>query len=153
MFVLQSIKKIITLIFICLIISQCSNEKIIVKPSGLAYIDNKIGTGREAKIGDTVAVHFKAWLIKNSPDPFSPESEDTADIKLGDSYLRNNPVEFRLSDSNFIRGSAEGINGMKKGGIRTMIIPAKLIYGNSKMNPYTPMDSSIKLIIELVRVK
>jgi len=152
-FLHQPVKKIFLLIVTSLLFSCCSGEKIFIKPSGLSYIDNKVGTGREAKIGDTVAVHFKAWLIKDSPDPFNQKSDDSTNVKLGDSYRRNKPIEFVLTDNNFIKGSEQGISGMKKGGIRTIIIPANLIYGNAIKNPHTTMDSNIKLIIELVQIK
>lgn len=120
--------------------------------SGLIYIDNKIGTGKDAEPGDVVSIHFKAWLIKNSSGIFNEESNNPDVISLGNSYLGKKPIKFILEDNNFIKGSDKGIAGMKKGGIRTMIIPVKMLYGGLNEKSY-PADFSIKIVAELIRLK
>ncbi|HSR17245.1 MAG TPA: FKBP-type peptidyl-prolyl cis-trans isomerase [Ignavibacteriaceae bacterium] len=120
--------------------------------SGLIYVDNKIGTGKEAEPCDVVSIHFKAWIIKDSTGIFDEESNNSDVISLGNSYPGKRPIEFILEDNNFIKGSDKGIAGMKKGGIRTMIIPAKVIYGSVNGNSY-PADINIKLVAEIIRLK
>jgi FKBP-type peptidyl-prolyl cis-trans isomerase len=145
--------KIISFLISALVLSGCSSGgEIIIMDSGLIYIDNKIGTGKEAEPGDAVSIHFKAWLIKDSSGIFDEESNSLDMISLGNSYPGKRTIEFILEDNNFIKGSDKGIAGMKKGGIRTMIIPAKMIYGSVNEKSY-PADFSIKIVAELIRLK
>ncbi len=145
--------KIISFLISVLILSGCSTGgKIITMDSGLMYVDNKIGTGKGAESGDVVSIHFKAWLVKDSSGIFDEESNNSDLISLGNSYQGKKPIEFILEDNNFIKGSDKGIAGMKKGGIRTMIIPAKMIYGSVNEKSY-PEEFNIKLTVELIRLK
>lgn len=145
--------KIISFLISVLILSGCSTGgEIIILDSGLIYIDNKIGTGKDAEPGDVVSIHFKAWLIKDSSGIFNEESNNPDVISLGNSYLGKKPIKFILEDNNFIKGSDKGIAGMKKGGIRTMIIPVKMLYGGLNEKSY-PADFSIKIVAELIRLK
>jgi FKBP-type peptidyl-prolyl cis-trans isomerase FkpA len=149
---LQWAKKIIPLILTCFLLSECTGEKIILKPSGILYVDNKSGEGRRARTGDQVTLHFKAWLIDGARDILSDLENDPDAVKLGDSYLLGKPVEFKLEENNFIRGSDEGIAGMSKGGIRTIVIPSEILYKNSTGDYHPDMKLSIKLIIELLQI-
>src|SRR3954469_11749267 len=38
----------------------------VTTPSGLKYTDSKIGTGAEAKAGQTVSVHYTGWLTNGT---------------------------------------------------------------------------------------
>lgn len=134
-------------------LSECNGEKIILNPSGLSYVDNKSGKGKRARLGDTVVVHFKACLIQDMHSILSEPESDTTAVKLGESYQHGKPVEFKLEANNFIRGSEEGIIGMRKGGIRTIIIPSSVLYKNAHGDFRPDMSLSIKLIVELLQIK
>src|SRR6266852_5198647 len=82
--------------------------------SGLKYLDEKIGTGRTAKEGDQVAVHYTGRL----------ENGKTFDSSVG-----KKPFQFTLGEGNVIKGWDEGVAGMKEGGKRKLIIPPALAYG------------------------
>lgn len=130
--------------------------EVVTLESGLQFMDDSLGTGREAKTGDLVSIHFKGWMVPKdtASELFSDWSADQTKSKLslGDSKMRNQPIKFILSTGSFIKGSDEGIVGMKAGGIRTMIIPSKLAYGEAGVG-FIPPNTDLKIVIELLEVK
>ena len=83
-------------------------------PAGLIIEDLVVGTGEEAKPGDTVEVHYVGV-------EFSSGSEFDASWNLGES------IEFPLQG--LIKGWQDGIPGMKVGGRRQLTIPPEQAYG------------------------
>lgn len=87
--------------------------------SGLQYEDTTVGEGAEATKGQNVSVHYTGWLYNNGEQG----------AKFDSSRDRNDPFEFSLGAGMVIKGWDEGVQGMKIGGQRTLIIPAALGYG------------------------
>ncbi|MEV4504508.1 FKBP-type peptidyl-prolyl cis-trans isomerase [Streptomyces klenkii] len=90
-------------------------------PEGPAPTDLEIteiweGDGAVAKAGDFVKVHYVGVA-------FSTGEEFDA------SWNRGNPLEFKLGAQQVIEGWDKGIQGMKVGGRRKLVIPAHLAYG------------------------
>ncbi len=146
--------KIITaILFMAFTIIGCSNKNDVVKKeSGLMFMDDTVGTGNVAKNGEFISLHFKAWIIKDSTDIFGDWSTDTTRVKsrLGDSYVYDRPIKYILNeDGGFVKGSTEGIEGMKVGGTRTIIIPSNLAYGSTGFRTIPP-NSDIKLVVQLL---
>ena len=104
--------------------TDSSIGKEIVTSSGLAYIDEVIGTGKPPKIGDKVLVHYTGIL------------EDGT--KFDSSRDRNRPFEFSLGVGRVIKGWDEGVASMKVGGKRKLIIPPDLGYGSRNMGSIPP---------------
>jgi len=148
-------KSILIALFSVVLIFGCSKSPdVVTLKSGLKYNEVKVGTGAEAKNGDLVEIHFKGWIIKDSSDLFSDWSVDStkkADL-IADSYAMNQPMKFGLGTESFIKGSEEGIVGMKAGGQRAIVIPSNLAYGPQGMGPVPP-NSSIRVLVELVSTK
>lgn len=130
--------------------------EIVTLKSGLQYMDDSLGTGREAKEGDLVSIHFKGWMIPkdSTGELFSDWSADKSKsmLSLGDSKTRNQPIKFVLNSGSFIKGTDEGIVGMKAGGVRTLIIPSKLAYGEAGIG-FIPPNTDLKVVVELLEVK
>ena len=130
--------------------------EVVTLESGLKYMDDSLGTGREAKIGDLVSIHFRGWMIPkdSTGELFSDWSTDQSRnmLSLGDSKSRNQPIKFVLNSGSFIKGSDDGIVGMKTGGIRTIIIPSKLAYGEAGIG-FIPPSTDLKVVVELLEVK
>ncbi len=109
-------------------------------PSGLQYEDTVVGTGAEAKPGRNVTVHYTGWLYEN----------DAQGAKFDSSKDRDEPFVFALGAGMVIKGWDEGVQGMKEGGQRTLIIPANLGYGARGAGGVIPPDATLKFVVELL---
>jgi len=135
--------------------TECSNDSgIKTTESGLKYFDEAVGEGRNAKVGDLVSIHFKGWVIIDSTNLFSDWTKDSTRLPymIGDSYRQGQAVKFVLGEDAFIRGTDEGIVGMKPNGKRIIVIPSELAYGEKGVGPIPP-NSDLKVLIELLEVK
>ncbi len=106
--------------------------------SGLQYRDDQVGTGPEARSGDTVVVHYTGTL------------EDGR--KFDSSRDRGQPFSFPLGAGRVIRGWDEGVAGMKVGGRRTLIIPPDLGYGPRAVGGVIPANATLVFDVELLEV-
>jgi FKBP-type peptidyl-prolyl cis-trans isomerase len=109
-------------------------------PSGLIYLITKQGSGAQARVGDTVAVHYTGTL--------------TDGTKFDSSRDRGEPIEFPLGAGRVIKGWDEGIAQMKVGDQAILVIPASLGYGSRGAGGgLIPPDATLIFIVELVAIK
>ena len=111
----------------------------VTTPSGLKYTDEKVGTGAEAKAGQTAVVHYTGWLTDGK--------------KFDSSKDRNQPFSFPLGGGRVIKGWDEGVQGMKVGGVRRLTIPPALGYGASGAGGVIPPNATLVFEVELLDVK
>lgn len=116
---------------------------IITTASGLQYTDTVIGDGAEAKAGNNVVVHYTGWLQND---------DGSAGSKFDSSKDRNDPFEFPLGAGRVIQGWDEGVQGMKIGGKRQLIIPAALGYGSRGAGGAIPPNATLIFDVELLGV-
>lgn len=114
----------------------------ITTPSGLQYEDTVVGSGEEAKKGQYVSVHYTGWLYENGQ----------AGKKFDSSKDRNDPFKFPLGGGMVIKGWDEGVQGMKIGGTRRLIIPAELGYGAYGAGGVIPPNATLLFEVELLGV-
>jgi FKBP-type peptidyl-prolyl cis-trans isomerase FkpA len=110
--------------------------------SGLQYEDTVPGTGDEAKSGQYVTVHYTGWLYTNG----------VKGAKFDSSKDRNDPFEFGLDQGMVIRGWDEGVQGMKVGGTRVLVIPPELGYGARGAGGVIPPNATLMFEVELLAV-
>ena len=108
--------------------------------SGLQYEDTVVGSGTEAAPGQGVSVHYTGWLYENGEQG----------KKFDSSVDRRSPFEFSLGAGMVIKGWDEGVQGMKIGGKRTLIIPAALGYGARGAGGVIPPNATLKFDVELL---
>ncbi len=108
--------------------------------SGLQYIDTVVGEGAEAQAGNNVVV---GWLQND---------DGSAGSKFDSSKDRNDPFEFPLGAGRVIQGWDEGVQGMKVGGKRQLIIPAALGYGTRGAGGVIPPNAILIFDVELLGV-
>ena len=110
--------------------------------SGLQYEDTVVGSGAEATAGSTVSVHYTGWLYAN----------DRAGAKFDSSKDRGDPFEFDLGAGMVIRGWDEGVQGMKVGGTRRLVIPPQLGYGARGAGGVIPPNATLLFEVDLLGV-
>ncbi|HAK90129.1 MAG TPA: peptidylprolyl isomerase [Massilia timonae] len=115
----------------------------ITTDSGLQYEDLVTGEGAEAKAGQHVTVHYTGWLRND---------DGSLGAKFDSSKDRNDPFEFALGAGHVIRGWDEGVQGMKVGGKRTLILPPEMGYGAGGAGPIPP-NASLIFDVELLDVR
>jgi peptidylprolyl isomerase len=115
-----------------------TEDGFIVTKSGLKYKDIKVGTGPAVKAGDTVKVDYKGWL-------------DDGTVFDTSKQPGREPFSFAVGTGTVIKGWDEGLQGMKKGGKRELIIPPDLGYGSEDMGTIPP-NSTLHFSIELHKI-
>ena len=112
---------------------------------GLQIDDTVPGTGAEARAGQSVTVHYTGWLH----DPAAPQGRGK---KFDSSKDRGEPFEFELGAGMVIRGWDEGVQGMKVGGTRVLVIPPELGYGARGAGGVIPPNATLVFEVELLGV-
>jgi FKBP-type peptidyl-prolyl cis-trans isomerase FkpA len=108
------------------------------KPSGLYVLDIQEGTGPGIAAGQTAQVHYTGWLV---------------DGKQFDSSLGGSPLEFAVGQAQVIAGWDEGVEGMKKGGKRRLVVPPELGYGAEGYPGAIPKNATLVFDVELVGIR
>ncbi len=100
--------------------------------------DLVVGTGPEAKKGQTVSVHYTGWLTDGK--------------KFDSSKDHGQPFSFALGRGQVIQGWDEGVVGMKVGGKRKLTLPPELGYGARGAPPEIPPNATLVFEVELLAV-
>jgi FKBP-type peptidyl-prolyl cis-trans isomerase FkpA len=117
----------------------------ITTASGLQYEDTVPGTGATAQAGQRVRVHYTGWL-------HDPAADKGRGRKFDSSKDRNDPFVFPLGAGHVIGGWDEGVQGMKVGGTRTLLIPPQLGYGARGAGGVIPPNATLVFEVELLAV-
>jgi FKBP-type peptidyl-prolyl cis-trans isomerase len=108
-------------------------------PTKLEKEDIVVGTGREAKSGDTVHVQYTGTLMNGE--------------KFDSSYDHGGtPFKVALGKGEVIKGWDEGLVGVKVGGKRKLLIPPDLGYGAEGSPPKIPPNAGLIFDVELVSI-
>jgi peptidylprolyl isomerase len=108
-------------------------------PTKLVTKEIIVGTGPEAKAGDSVTVNYVGVLYKGGKE-------------FDSSWKRNEPFTFALGKGQVIPGWDQGVAGMKVGGRRELIIPSELAYGKTGSPPTIPPNSPLVFVVDLLGV-
>jgi FKBP-type peptidyl-prolyl cis-trans isomerase FkpA len=107
-------------------------------PAELETVDEVVGTGRVAKAGDAVRVHYTGTLLNGT--------------KFDSSRDRGTPFDFTIGKGAVIKGWDQGVVGMRVGGKRRLVIPQALGYGEAGSPPNIPPKAGLRFEIELLDV-
>jgi peptidylprolyl isomerase len=108
-------------------------------PKKLEVKDLEKGDGSEAKAGDEVTVQYVGVDYKNGKE-------------FDASWDRGEPFSFQLGAGMVIPGWDKGVEGMKVGGRRELIIPPELAYGSQGAPPAIRPNETLIFVIDLVGV-
>ncbi len=114
-----------------------TKPELVTSPSGLGVLERVVGTGATATKGKTVTVHYVGTL-----------GDGTV---FDSSRARNTPFKFLLGRNKVIDGWEEGIDGMKVGGKRKLVVPPGLAYGKTAIGKIPP-NSTLTFEVELLKV-
>jgi FKBP-type peptidyl-prolyl cis-trans isomerase len=96
-----------------------------------------VGDGADVPDGATVKCDYSGWLLEG---------------KLFDSsWHRELPAEFSLAQ--VVKGWGMGIPGMKVGGIRKLVIPPHLGYGDPGQAPDIPPRATLVFEVQVLEIK
>jgi peptidylprolyl isomerase len=118
--------------------TEISESDFTTTDSGLQYYDIAVGDGEEAVPGSTVTVNYTGWLTDNT--------------KFDSSLDSGFPFIFTLGAGEVIPGWDEGIEGMQVGGVRQLVIPPELGYGEFGSG-IIPPNADLVFEVELVDVQ
>ena len=111
----------------------------------LQATDVVVGDGAEAVAGRQVTVHYTGWLFDES----APQQRGR---KFDSSKDRNDPFRFHLGAGMVIRGWDDGVQGMKVGGTRVLVIPPHLGYGPRGAGGVIPPNATLVFEVQLLGV-
>ena len=119
-----------------------ATEPVVAPPAGaapktLVIKDLIVGTGPEAKAGQTVTVNYVGVLFKGGKE-------------FDASWKRKEPFTFTLGNGSVIKGWDQGVVGMKVGGRRQLVIPSNLAYGPKGSGSSIPPNATLVFVIDLL---
>ena len=107
---------------------------------GLQYWDIRVGNGETAKEGSRVRVHYTGWLTNGK--------------KFDSSVDLGQPFDFRIGNSEVIKGWDEGVAGMRVNGKRQLRIPPALAYGEKGTEDGSiPANATLIFDIQLLAIQ
>ncbi|MFI7382823.1 FKBP-type peptidyl-prolyl cis-trans isomerase [Streptomyces sp. NPDC049813] len=108
-------------------------------PTELAIRDLTVGDGPEAQPGRVVRVHYVGVTFASGKEFDSSWEEDR-------------PFKFAVGGGKAVKGLDRGIRGMKAGGRREIVVPARLGYGKQSPSPLIPAGSALVFVVDLLTV-
>jgi peptidylprolyl isomerase len=108
-------------------------------PADLQITDITVGDGAEAKAGDHVQVHYVGVAYSTGEE-------------FDSSYDRGDPLGFQLGAGRVIAGWDQGVQGMRVGGRRQLVIPPHLAYGDRGAGNAIAPGETLIFVCDLVGV-
>ncbi len=109
-------------------------------PKDLECVDIVEGDGAVAKAGDQITVQYVGISYDDGK-------------QFDASWDNGQPLPFQLGTGSVIPGWDEGVEGMKVGGRRELIIPPDLAYGAQGQPPTIKPDATLVFVVDLLDVQ
>ena len=103
--------------------------------------DLRVGTGAEATTGRSVSVRYTLWAYSTT----APDNKGN--------QIQSGPYTFVLAQGGAIPGFVMGVNGMRVGGLRRVVVPPNLGYGNNPPDASIRPNETLLFEIELLAVQ
>lgn len=110
-----------------------------MKIEELLIEDLKVGYGREVVKGALIFAHYEGMLVNGT--------------KFDSSFDRGKPFQCVIGTGRVIKGWDQGLMGMREGGIRKLMVPSHLAYGERQIGEIIPPHSDLIFKIELIEVR
>jgi FKBP-type peptidyl-prolyl cis-trans isomerase FkpA len=117
------------------------------QPDQLQIIDHVVGTGAEVRLGAFVVAHYSGFV-------YDPSAPDHKGQRFVSSRERGESLSYVYGYKRAVPGFERGIKGMRVGGSRTIIVPARLGYDDLKYQRPAdiPPKSALVFDVELLDV-
>ncbi len=109
-------------------------------PKTLEKKDLKVGDGATAEAGKTVTVQYVGVSALNGR-------------QFDASWDTGEPFSFPLGQGQVIQGWDQGVEGMKVGGRRQLVIPPDLAYGADGSPPTIGPNETLVFVVDLLSVE
>jgi FKBP-type peptidyl-prolyl cis-trans isomerase FkpA len=127
---------------VCVTVVACSKSpNAPTSTAPYSQVDLLLGTGDVAATGSVLTVNYTGWL-------YDPSKPDNKGLQF-DTSIGKTPFTFTLGTASVINGWDKGLVGMKVGGIRRLVVPPSLGYGdirNFSIPPYSTLVFEIELV-------
>jgi peptidylprolyl isomerase len=110
----------------------------------LRYQEIRLGNGPAAAPGMLLTVQYTGWLAANGTEFDSSRDRPSAQFPQGE------PFQFVLGGHQVIPGWDTGLVGMRIGGVRRLLIPWQLAYGDAGSPPAIPPQADLVFDVELL---
>jgi peptidylprolyl isomerase len=125
-------------------LKDTKSKPAIPKPTGsppkkLVVKDIVVGKGRAAKKGDQLSMQYVGVTFDDGQE-------------FDSSWDSGTPFDLTLGQGMVIKGWDQGLVGIKSGGRRELIIPAKLAYGAQGRPPAIPPNAALVFIVDALKV-
>jgi hypothetical protein len=144
--------RLLSFVLLCgLLVPACGDsgsDSIPTAPSinvGYSTTDLRVGTGAEATAGRRVAVNYTGWIYSTTAADNKGQQFDTS--------IGRSPYVFAAGSNEAIQGFSQAVVGMRVGGLRRVVIPPNLAYGNSPPAGIIRANETLLFEIELVAVQ
>jgi FKBP-type peptidyl-prolyl cis-trans isomerase FkpA len=140
----------------CTLLAACSGPDSSRQPASVATpvqtveellrTDRVVGAGEGLSQGQVAVVHYTGWL-------YDANAAEQRGRKFDSSRDRGEPFRFTVGAGRVIKGWDEGVQGMRVGGQRTLVIPAHLGYGAAGSRGVIPPNAPLLFDIELLAIE
>lgn len=113
-----------------------AGSPLITTPSGLRFVDLKIGGGAPPEQYETVEVHYKASLVDG--------------VEFDNTYGRESPLKRRVDS--FVPALREALSTMNEGGRRILVVPPEIGFGRAGVPGSVPPNSTVIFELELLQI-
>jgi FKBP-type peptidyl-prolyl cis-trans isomerase FkpA len=111
-------------------------------PTELEVIEHTPGDGVEVRRGWFATIRYAGWI-------YDEQAADRKGAQFINSDDKGGPVTFVYGYKRALPGMEKGMEGMKVGARRTLVIPPKLGFASSRQNPPEGIPRDAALVIEL----
>ena len=135
--------RVLAVFVVAVCVAACDGSPTEPAPA-FAQTDLRVGTGDGAESGDTLTVHYTGWLYDGT-------KTDQKGLQF-ETNVGGSPFPFVLGIGDVIAGWDQGLIGMQVGGIRRLVIPPALAYGDVRRGPIPP-NSTLIFEIEVIAIE
>ncbi|WP_198119017.1 FKBP-type peptidyl-prolyl cis-trans isomerase [Massilia rhizosphaerae] len=125
-----------------------ASPAVVNDPAALTRTDVAIGTGAEAVAGARVQVNYTGWLYNAAAGDFKGATFGASEPGKPFTFV----VGAVGTNESAIPGFSQGVQGMKAGGKRTIVMPSSLAYGADGVPGHIPGNTGLVFDVELVKV-